>query len=164
MADDILAEDVAERIAQRFHETYEGLAPSFGYETRRESAVAWDDVPDRNRRLMVTVVESLVVGGFIEPGPSARPTGVLMPGETADYERGYQDGLNAGRYGCRWEDGGPSRLHVDASPSHAEGAWCLRCHCFEPLNAFGGGYIGGYLIDSGERQPPVLSDGTTEES
>ena len=80
----------------------------------------------------------------------------------AEYERGYKDGLNAGRYGCRWENGGPSRLHLDASPSHAEGAWCLRCNCFEPLNAFGGGYVGGYLIDSGERQPPLLIDGCSD--
>jgi hypothetical protein len=45
----------AEQAAQLFHETYERLAPAFGYETRRESAVAWEQVPDANRRLMVAV-------------------------------------------------------------------------------------------------------------
>jgi hypothetical protein len=43
-------------LAQLFHETYERLAPSFGYETRKESAVPWDDVPEQNRALMVVVV------------------------------------------------------------------------------------------------------------
>ena len=33
-----------ERIAQRFHEVYEQLAPQFGYETRAETRVPWDQV------------------------------------------------------------------------------------------------------------------------
>ena len=41
-----------DELAQRFHEAYERLAPSFGYETRRESAVPWEEVPENNRRLM----------------------------------------------------------------------------------------------------------------
>ena len=41
--------------AQVLHEAYERLAPDFGYETRRESAVPWDEVPENNRRLMVAV-------------------------------------------------------------------------------------------------------------
>lgn len=45
----------AEALARLFHETYERLAPDFGYETRRESAVPWEQVPDDNRRLMVAV-------------------------------------------------------------------------------------------------------------
>ena len=45
----------AEALAQRFHETYERLAPSFGYETRKESAKPWCDVPEQNRRLMIAV-------------------------------------------------------------------------------------------------------------
>ena len=44
-----------ERWARLFHETYERLAPTFGYETRRESAVPWEDVPEDNRRLMTAV-------------------------------------------------------------------------------------------------------------
>jgi len=41
--------------AQRFHEAYERLAPTFGYETRPESAVPWDEVPEENRQLMIAV-------------------------------------------------------------------------------------------------------------
>lgn len=47
-------------VARRFHEHYERLAPSFDYETRRESRVPWDDVPLANRRLMVAVVSELL--------------------------------------------------------------------------------------------------------
>lgn len=42
----------AEKLAQTFHEVYERLAPEFGYETRKDSAVQWEDVPEKNRRLM----------------------------------------------------------------------------------------------------------------
>lgn len=42
-----------EELARLFHETYERLAPQHGYETRPESAVAWEAVPQRNRDLMV---------------------------------------------------------------------------------------------------------------
>ena len=42
-----------EDIAKRFHEMYERLAPDFGYETRAETAVPWEDVPDANRGLMI---------------------------------------------------------------------------------------------------------------
>jgi hypothetical protein len=45
----------AERLAELFHDTYERLAPSFGYETRKASAVPWADVPEQNRALMVAV-------------------------------------------------------------------------------------------------------------
>lgn len=50
----------AESMAQRFHEAYERLAPSFGYETRRESAKPWAEVPDSNRRLMTAVCEEIL--------------------------------------------------------------------------------------------------------
>jgi hypothetical protein len=50
----------AETVARYFHEAYERLAPSFGYETRKESAVAWDDVPEPNRSLMVAVAAEVL--------------------------------------------------------------------------------------------------------
>lgn len=50
----------AERIARRFHETYEELAPAHGYTTRKESAVPWGQVPGDNRRLMVATVLALM--------------------------------------------------------------------------------------------------------
>ena len=47
--------DVVE-IAKLFHDTYERLAPHLGYKTRTESAVFWEDVPIRNRLLMMQTV------------------------------------------------------------------------------------------------------------
>lgn len=61
----------AEAIARSFHAAYEELAPSVGYQTRPESAVPWDDVPEPNRRLMVAVVDRLLEGLVIEPGIAA---------------------------------------------------------------------------------------------
>jgi len=50
----------AEQLAKRFHETYERLAPAFGYKTRAASRVAWADVPQKNRALMIAVCETLL--------------------------------------------------------------------------------------------------------
>lgn len=50
----------AEDWARTFHETYEFLAPSFGYETRKESAVEWKDVPEKNRKLMTAVCKLII--------------------------------------------------------------------------------------------------------
>jgi len=61
-----------EQIAQRFHAAYERLAPTFGYETRRESAVPWSDVPSSNRRLMTAVageVRAALTASLAEPPP-----------------------------------------------------------------------------------------------
>jgi hypothetical protein len=49
-----------ESLARLFHETYERLAPHYHYETRRESAVPWDDVPDPNRSLMIAVAAEVL--------------------------------------------------------------------------------------------------------
>jgi hypothetical protein len=57
----------AERIAKEFHETYERLAPSYSYETRRASAVSWEDVPLANKELMIQVVWELLDRGVIAP-------------------------------------------------------------------------------------------------
>lgn len=50
----------AESLARRFHETYEKLAPSFGYETKKDSAVPWEDVPEKNRNLMIATCKSIL--------------------------------------------------------------------------------------------------------
>src|SRR5690606_31383284 len=43
----------------------------FGYETRRESAVPWDEVPEQNRSLMRATVAAVLAewadGGLIDP-------------------------------------------------------------------------------------------------
>lgn len=44
-----------EQLARFFHNTYEDLAPTYGYRTRRASAVPWDDVPEDNKNLMIEV-------------------------------------------------------------------------------------------------------------
>lgn len=51
----LASEATPESLARLFHETYERLAPSFGYETREASAVPWEDVPEPNKSLMVAV-------------------------------------------------------------------------------------------------------------
>jgi hypothetical protein len=56
------------RLARRFHELYEELAPVFGYETRHESAVPWDEVPQANRHLMVAVCAALIAEAGSLPG------------------------------------------------------------------------------------------------
>jgi hypothetical protein len=57
--------EFGERLARRFHELYELLAPEFGYETRVESRVF--DAESANGRLMIAVcsrmVEELKVNG-----------------------------------------------------------------------------------------------------
>jgi hypothetical protein len=55
----------AERLARAFHEAYEELAPSFGYETREASAKPWDQVPEQNRNLMIAVCRKLISDGEI---------------------------------------------------------------------------------------------------
>ena len=49
-----------EKLAQQFHETYERLAPSFGYRTRERSAKPWDEVPEDNRNLMIAVCAEIL--------------------------------------------------------------------------------------------------------
>lgn len=49
-----------EQLAQKFHETYEQLAPSYSYKTRKESAVPWEDVPDNNKNLMIAVCAEIL--------------------------------------------------------------------------------------------------------
>jgi hypothetical protein len=44
-----------EQLAEQFHITYERMAPSFGYQTRKATAVPWTELPANNRNLMVAV-------------------------------------------------------------------------------------------------------------
>lgn len=55
----------AGEIAQQFHEAYEELAPSHGYETREASRKPWSEVPEQNKSLMIAVVERLLDEGVI---------------------------------------------------------------------------------------------------
>lgn len=58
----------AEALARKFHDNYESFAYEFGYETRAESAVPWDDVPEANRRLMIATA-----GAVLADAPSQVP-------------------------------------------------------------------------------------------
>jgi hypothetical protein len=64
----------AEEISRAFHETYERLAPEHGYETRKASAVPWEDVPEQNKSLMIDVVRSLLADGIIIALPAPQVT------------------------------------------------------------------------------------------
>lgn len=55
----------AEELAMNFHQIYEELAPKLGYETRKESAVPWKDVPENNQKLMIAVAEEIMKRFFI---------------------------------------------------------------------------------------------------
>lgn len=50
----------SEQLAQKFHETYERLAPAFSYTTRIESAKPWDNVPENNKKLMIAVCAEIL--------------------------------------------------------------------------------------------------------
>lgn len=46
------------QLAVLFHDTYEGLAPSFGYETREDTKVFDKDSP--NGKLMIAVCKTML--------------------------------------------------------------------------------------------------------
>lgn len=50
----------SEQLAQKFHETYEQLASLYGYETRKESAKPWVNVPPNNKSLMIAVCDKII--------------------------------------------------------------------------------------------------------
>lgn len=50
----------ADQVARFFHETYERLAPQYSYKTRKDSAVAWEDVPKNNKELMTAVAKEVI--------------------------------------------------------------------------------------------------------
>lgn len=55
----------AEMVARRFHELYEELAPSHGYETREASRTDWSRVPPANKALMISVAYALLDQGVV---------------------------------------------------------------------------------------------------
>jgi hypothetical protein len=60
-----------ELLARTFHEAYEELAPSFGYQTRKDSRQPWERVPEDNRRLMVATAEAVIARlGLVTSGPT----------------------------------------------------------------------------------------------
>ena len=45
----------AEGLAKIFHSTYERLAPQYGHTTNRATAVPWDQMPEKQKQLMLAV-------------------------------------------------------------------------------------------------------------
>lgn len=64
----------AASVAKLFHETYERLAPAFGYETREETRVPWEKVPERNKHLMIAATAE-VLAMLFPPEEPASPVG-----------------------------------------------------------------------------------------
>lgn len=62
----------AESVAKLFHEAYERLAPAFGYETREATRVPWEQVPERNKHLMIAATAE-VLAMLFPPGEAATP-------------------------------------------------------------------------------------------
>lgn len=56
----------AQEIAQAFHEAYERNAPHYGYQTREDSAVPWEDVPMTNKELMIATAQDLLDRSVIQ--------------------------------------------------------------------------------------------------
>jgi hypothetical protein len=60
----VAVEADAGKLAEKFHDIYERLAPDFSYETRKSSAVPWCDVPNNNKNLMIaTCIELIAAQG-----------------------------------------------------------------------------------------------------
>jgi hypothetical protein len=82
----VTSRDDAERVARVFHEVYEHLAPTYGYETRKASARPWHEVPADNRELMIATAAALLSRGVIElpaadppAGPADEPEADTVP-------------------------------------------------------------------------------------
>lgn len=69
----------AELIAAEFHGAYEAAAPALGYETREESRVPWEQVPDKNKAVMIETARDLLARGIIMPGPKLHETALRRP-------------------------------------------------------------------------------------
>ena len=63
----------AEALAKIFHQTYERLAPKFGYKTREESARPWEEVPEENKKLMIAVCAEIIQYGQFTPAAKSEP-------------------------------------------------------------------------------------------
>jgi len=61
-----------EDLARLFHETYERLAPDFGYRTREASAKPWAEVPADNKALMIATCAE-VLARFQWTDATAKP-------------------------------------------------------------------------------------------
>jgi hypothetical protein len=75
----------AESVAKLFHESYERLAPAFGYETRETTRVPWEKVPERNKRLMIAATAE-VLAMLFPPIEQTTSPAEANPSETLPQE------------------------------------------------------------------------------
>lgn len=67
----------AEDLARLFHDTYEKLAPQFGYTSRGSTAVPWEHVPEPNKSLMIATAKSVLEQ--LEPQIDWKDVDILWP-------------------------------------------------------------------------------------
>jgi hypothetical protein len=108
----------AEDLAQRFHETYERLAPEFGYRTREASAKPWSDVPEQNKQLMIAVCRELL----------SQDRGLAA----VTIDIGWQRPASVTEQGIEWaESAAHPRCPADGSAGYHD--WvdgeCAQCGC-----------------------------------
>jgi len=51
----------AEKLARKFHDEYERLAPEFGWKSQESCRKGFDELPESNRELMVEVARQVIV-------------------------------------------------------------------------------------------------------
>lgn len=85
------SDETPENLARRFHEAYERLAPSFGYETRQETRQF--DPTSKNGRLMIAVCAEIGAGSPLETSDNHHVV--------TEYQRGFDDGFKRAMDGVR---------------------------------------------------------------
>jgi len=81
----------AAELAEKFHNLYEQLAPEHGYETRKESAVPWEKVPERNKSLMIDVCGHLLAELTARAETAEREAALWRPLTPAEAEKALDE-------------------------------------------------------------------------
>lgn len=79
--DKIAQAPTPEELAKEFHDTYEAKAHEFDYETRKDSAVPWEEVPANNKQLMISVAAHIM--DWLQH-PEIKPDEIYLP-ESEDH-------------------------------------------------------------------------------
>lgn len=139
-------------IAKAFHEAYEALAPSHGYETREASAKPWEDVPEQNKNLMMATVGKLLADGTISQAYLVRPVWVRMtalPGPGAATLLGVAGLLDENGYIAKVLDGACEFVDVEdaagANPVDSGLDWQEDEH---------GALLGPFFVPAVKTDPP----------
>jgi hypothetical protein len=140
-------------LAVRFHETYERLAPSFGYETRTDTRTF--DPESKNGKLMVAVCRELSARPAVEGGNGAMAVKCIEVGMRAS-DRKYRDALQFYARREHWmqvsENAEARTLLVAGGPTGTLDAWSVAQLALESLTAVEGaqGASGGDGMIVGE--------------